>query len=226
MRLSISFASESRQQYTDITQNSQHKEKKFTPFVLNVTSQFVCLPGGDVLRLHQLLDWWREKNSGSCSRLILVLDCDNSLPWVKEIRSVEGPYVAVQGATLTREANAELEASPQLGDFTSQWVEYNCNPNSSIRWSETGRAVSATYGVSKHWSDYTLPLPTGSDVTSHWSMYFPQVMYPVVRLVLWPSEQNSTWLCSFCLRYVRRLKLTWFPPAVLDTEQGFKLVRS
>lgn len=212
--------------YTEITQHSQQKQNKFTSFVLYPISLFVCLPGGDILRLNQLLDWWREKNSSSCSRLIVVLDCDNSLPWVREVRNVEGPYVAVQGATLTREANMELEDAPQLGDFTSQWVEYNCNPNSSIQWSERGRAVSATYGISKHWSDYTLPLPTGSDVTNHWSMYFPQIMYPVVQLVLWPSEQNSTWLCSFCLRYVKRIKLNWFPPAVLDTEQGFKLVRS
>ncbi|MEQ2272431.1 hypothetical protein XENORESO_000151 [Xenotaenia resolanae] len=185
-----------------------------------------ALAGGDVLRLDQLLEWWREKNGSFCSRLIVVLDCENSLPWVKEVRRVEGLYMAVQGASLARVADAEQQDPPQLGDFTAQWVDYNCNPNSSVRWSERGRAVSAAYGVSKHWSDYTLHLPTGSDVTNHWSMYFPRLTYPVVQLAVWCGGLNLLWICSFCLRYLRRVKLNWFPPAVLDTEQGFKLVRS
>lgn len=185
-----------------------------------------ALAGGDTLRLKQLLDWWREKNGGFCSRLILVLDCNNSLPWVKEIRKVERLHVAVQGATLARVADVELQDPPQLGDFTSQWVEYNCNSDSNIQWAERGRAVSAAYGVSKHWSDYTLHLPTGSDVTNHWSVYFPRVTYPVVQLALWCGSLNLLWIFTVCLRCLKRLKLNWFPPAVLDTGQGFKLVRS
>ncbi|XP_042352866.1 LOW QUALITY PROTEIN: transmembrane protein 168-like [Plectropomus leopardus] len=185
-----------------------------------------ALAGGDTLRLDQILEWWREKNGSFCSRLILVLDCDNSLAWVKEVRRVEGLYVAVQGATLTRVTDIELQDPPQLGDFTSQWVEYNCNSNSDIRWSERGRAVCAAYGISKEWGDYKLHLPTGSDVTNHWSIYFPRITYPVVQLALWCGGLNVLWLCSVCLQCLKRIKLNWFPPAILDTGQGFKLVRS
>lgn len=184
-----------------------------------------ALAGGDTLRLEQILEWWREKNGSFCSRLILVLDCDNSLPWVKEIRKVEGLYAAVQGAMLARVRDVEQDP-PQLGDFTSQWVEYNCNLNSNIQWSERGRLISADYGISKHWSDYTLHLPTGSDVTSHWSVYFPRMTYPVVQLALWCGGLNVLWLGSVCVRCLKRVKLNWFPPAILDTGQGFKLVRS
>lgn len=185
-----------------------------------------ALAGGDTLHLDQILEWWREKNSGSCSRLILVLDCENSIPWVKAVRKVEGLYVAVQGAELQRVMDVELQDAPQLGDFTSQWVEFNCNSNSNIQWSERGRTVSATYGISKQWSDYTLHLPTESDVTKHWRMYFPRLTYPVVQLALWCSGLNLLWACSVCLRCLKRIKLNWFPPAVLDTGQGFKLVRT
>lgn len=185
-----------------------------------------ALAGGDTLRLNQILDWWRERNSSFCSRLILVLDCDDARPWVEEIRRVEGLYVAVQGATLGRATDVEHQEPPQLGDFTSQWVEYNCNPNSSVQWSEQGRAVAACYGVSKHWSDFTLHLPTGSDVTNHWSMYFPRLTYPVVQMALWCSSLNLMWLCSAWLRFFKRVKLNLFPPAILDTGQGFKLVKS
>lgn len=185
-----------------------------------------ALAGGDTLRLDQILEWWREKNGSFRSRLILVLDCDNSLPWVKEVRKVEDLYVAVQGATLARATDVEMQDPPQLGDFTSQWVEYNCNSNSNIQWCERGRAVSAAYGISRHWSDYTLHLPTGSDVTNHWSMYFPQITYPVVQLALWCGGLNLLWLCSICLQCLKRVKLNWFPPVILDTGLGFKLVRS
>lgn len=184
------------------------------------------LAGGDTLRLDHILEWWREKNSGFCSRLILVLDCDHSSAWVKEVQKVEGPYVAVQGATLLRVTDVEEQDPPQLGDFTAQWVEYNCNSNSNIQWSETGRAVSAAYGISKYWSDYTLHLPTGNDVANLWSMYFPRMTYPVVKLALWSGVSNELGLCSICLRFLKRVKLNWFPPAILDTGQGFKLVRS
>ena len=183
--------------------------------------------GGDTLRLDQILTWWREKNGASCSRLILVLDCDNSTPWVREVRRAEGIYVAVQGAELARSSrDVELEDAPQRGDFTAQWVECNCNAASDIQWSERGRAVRAAYGVSRHWSDYTLHLPTGSDVTKHWRTYFPRVTYPVVQLALWCGSLNLLWACGVCLRCLRRIKLNWFPPGILDTGQGFKLVRS
>ncbi|KAK7891612.1 hypothetical protein WMY93_023575 [Mugilogobius chulae] len=107
-----------------------------------------ALSGGDVLRMDQLVDWWKEKNGGFCSRLIVVLDCEDSGQWVREVRRVEGVYVAVQGATLSKTPGISAQNTkdvPQLGDFTSQWVEYNCNPHSDIRWSsEEERSTPST----------------------------------------------------------------------------------
>lgn len=184
------------------------------------------MAGGDALRLDTLLEWWREKNGTFCSRLIIVLDCENSQPWVKEVRKVNDQYVAVQGAEMVRVVDIEEADPPQLGDFTRQWVEYNCNPESSISWSEKGRTVKAVYGVSKHWSDYTLHLPTGSDIAKHWMMYFPRITYPLVHLANWFCGLNLFWVCKACFRCLKRLKMSWFLPTVLDTGQGFKLVKS
>ncbi|XP_028810839.1 transmembrane protein 168-A [Denticeps clupeoides] len=187
-----------------------------------------ALAGGDTLRLDQLLDWWRERNSGYCSRLILVLDTENSQPWVKTVQRLEGLYVAVQGADLSsiRSGAEGGNTAPRLGDFTSEWVEYNCSAESGAQWSDMGRGVTAVYGVSKHWSDYTLHLPTGSDVAKHWKTHFPRVTYPLVAVANWCCGLNLLWVCGMCLRCFRRLKLAWFPPSVLDTGQGIKLVRS
>lgn len=185
-----------------------------------------ALAGGESLPLAQLLELWKEKNAGHFSRLILVLDTENSLPWVKEIRRMEGSYVAVQGAELSVKVDPESGDAPLLGDFTAEWVEFNCNPDSDTQWSEKGRTVVAAYGVSKRWSDYTLHLPTGSDVAKHWKTHFPNVTYPMVHLSNWCCGLNLFWLCSVCLRCFRRCKLAWFPPSVLDTGQGIKLVQS
>uniref|UniRef100_W5K2Z6 Transmembrane protein 168 n=1 Tax=Astyanax mexicanus TaxID=7994 RepID=W5K2Z6_ASTMX len=185
-----------------------------------------ALAGGDVLRLNEIAQLWREKNAGYCSRLILVLDTENSLPWVKEVRRVPEVYIAVQGATMLKSVDPEVQDAPQLGDFTSQWVDFNCNPDSPVRWAERGRSVMATYGLSKHWGDYKLHLPTEHDVAKHWKLHFPRLTYPVVQLAHWCGALNLFWLCGIGLRFLRRVKLNWFPPAVLDTGQGFKLVRS
>uniref|UniRef100_A0A146PDB0 Transmembrane protein 168 n=1 Tax=Fundulus heteroclitus TaxID=8078 RepID=A0A146PDB0_FUNHE len=186
-----------------------------------------ALAGGESLHLNQLLEMWREKNGGHGSRLIVVLDTENSLPWVKEVRRLEGIYMAVQGAKLpASRLDPESGDVPLLGDFTSEWVEFNCNPASANQWTEKGRTVMATYGVSKRWSDYALHLPTGSDIAKHWKTHFPKATYPLIHLSNWCCGLNLFWLCSVFLRCFRRYKLAWFPPAVLDTGQGIILVQS
>uniref|UniRef100_A0A8D0C2K0 Transmembrane protein 168 n=1 Tax=Salvator merianae TaxID=96440 RepID=A0A8D0C2K0_SALMN len=185
-----------------------------------------ALAGGDALRLDTLLEWWREKNGSFCSRLIIILDCENSQPWVKEVRKVSDQYIAVQGAELVKVTDIEESDPPHLGDFTREWVEYNCNPESDISWFEKGRMVKAMYGVSKRWSDYTLHLPSESDVAKHWMMYFPHITYPLIHLANWFCGLNLFWICKTCFRCLKRLKMSWFLPTALDTGQGFKLVRS
>ncbi|XP_051911236.1 transmembrane protein 168-A [Hippocampus zosterae] len=186
-----------------------------------------ALAGGESFHLAHLLELWKEKNAGHCSRLILVLDTENSLPWIKEVRRVDGVYVAVQTADSSAAGpDPEAGEGPLLGDFTSEWVEFNCNPNGDAQWCEKGRGVAAVYGVSKRWSDYTLHLPTGSDVAKHWKTHFPKATYPMVHLSNWCCGLNLFWFCSVCLRCFRRCKLAWFPPSVLDTGQGLKLVHS
>ncbi|MEE6517189.1 hypothetical protein FKM82_027250 [Ascaphus truei] len=185
-----------------------------------------ALAGGDTLRFETLLEWWREKNGAFCSQLIIVLDTESSKPWVKEVRQVKDQYIAVQGAEMARVVDIEEADPPQLGDFTKEWVEFNCNPDNDINWAEKGRTVKALYGVSKHWSDYTLHLPTESDVAKHWMIYFPRITYPLVHFANWSGSLNLFWPCEVCYRCLKRLKMNWFLPAILNTGQGFKLVKS
>ncbi|XP_077567267.1 transmembrane protein 168-A-like [Stigmatopora nigra] len=179
-----------------------------------------ALAGGDTLSLDQLLVWWREKNSAYRSRLILILDCDHSLPTVKAARHVEGVHLAVQAATAPPRT-----AQYHPGEFLSHWVAHNCDGDGSDPWARRVGAPAAIYGVSTRWSDYTPHLPDG-ELGDHWRVYFPRVAHPMVRTALWCGGLSLLWPCGACLRCVKRLKLKWFPPAALDTGHGFKLVRS
>ncbi|XP_048463362.1 transmembrane protein 168 isoform X1 [Rhincodon typus] len=185
-----------------------------------------ALAGGETLRLETIMEWWKEKNADFCSRLIIVLDSENALPWIKDVRRLSETFIAVQGAKLAKEVNIEEADPPQLGDFTKDWVEYNCNLDNNISWSDKGRTIMADYGISKSWSDYTLHLPTGNDVAKHWMIYFPRITYPLIHLADWCGRLNLFWMCNVCFRCFKRLKMRWFPPTVLDTGQGFKLVKS
>ncbi|KAG2459771.1 transmembrane protein 168 [Polypterus senegalus] len=185
-----------------------------------------ALAGGETLQFSNFIEWWMEKNGNFCSRLIIILDTQHANPWVKEVKQIADLYVAIQGAEIVKNFDIEEADPAQLGDFTMQWVEYNCNSDSTIRWSEQGRSLKAVYGVSKCWSDYVLHSPTGSDVAKHWMTYFPRVTFPLVYLANWCCGLNLLWACSIFLKCFRRLKLRWFPPNILDTGQGFKLVKS
>uniref|UniRef100_A0A4W5Q8X3 Transmembrane protein 168 n=1 Tax=Hucho hucho TaxID=62062 RepID=A0A4W5Q8X3_9TELE len=88
--------------------------------------------------------------------------------------------------------------------------------------SERGRTVTAICGNYKHWSDYTLHLPTGSDITKHWKMYFPRMTYHVPQLVSWFCGLNMLWLCSICLQFLR-VKLNWFPQPYLTRARGSRV---
>uniref|UniRef100_A0A8C5FPT2 Transmembrane protein 168 n=1 Tax=Gadus morhua TaxID=8049 RepID=A0A8C5FPT2_GADMO len=48
----------------------------------------------------------------------------------------------------------------------------------------------------------------------------------MIHQAVTPCNLNLFWGGGFFQRYLRRLKLKWFPPAILDTGQGFKLVSS
>lgn len=186
-----------------------------------------ALAGNETLHLAQLLDLWKEKNAGHCARLIVVLDTESSPAWVRDVRRVDGAYVAVQGAEPSHAAaDPEAGGAARLGDFTAEWVDFNCGADSDAQWSDKARGAAAVYGVSKRWSDYALHLPTGSDVAKHWKTHFPKATYPMVHLSNWCCGLNVFWLCGACLRCFRRCKLAWFPPAVLDTGLGIKLVHS
>ena len=178
-----------------------------------------------MLKLDTILDWWRDRNESSGSRLILILDTEFSHQWIREVCRISGhQYVGVQTCTVSKTSDPEI-SQPGIGDFTMDWIDYNCTDNNHIDWKDKERLVKAVYGVSRHWSDFRFHLPTKEDIAIHWHSNFPRLTGPFVNCL--QIENMSIFSCCDCvLKCLKRKKMTWLPPAQLDTGHGFKLIRS
>ncbi|KAK1335231.1 hypothetical protein QTO34_004815 [Cnephaeus nilssonii] len=182
-----------------------------------------ALAGGDILRLDTLLEWWREKNGSFCSRLIIILDSENSTPWVKEVRKISDQYIAVQGAEMMKTIDIEEADPPQLGDFTKDWVEYNCNSNNNICWTEKGRKVKAVYGVFEAVDNYGIGMPTDSIVDRYWFGADSRISAPFIRFASCLFNFNSFKIGDHLFLCMVSLLVCQLVPSVLDLCEGFVL---
>ncbi|XP_002739520.1 transmembrane protein 168-like [Saccoglossus kowalevskii] len=182
---------------------------------------------GDVsLKFETLVEWWNEACADSGSRLIIVMDTKYSQGWIKQARRDRESYIAVQSFITEKSTDPETGTSINIGDFTSEWVDYNCSSETDVNWSQQGRVVRASYGVSRRWSDFSFHSPTEQDIESHWQNSFPSITRPFIKVLSIPGNTNIFGCCDPCIRCVKRCKMKWLSPLVIDTGHGFKLVRS
>ncbi len=182
------------------------------------------------LSLDILLEWWRELHSETQARLILVLDTNNSHAWVRQVRSLNHDYVAVQ--TYRRKKHIPVDdleegSKVQIGDFTAEWVTYNCSiVGTYADWLDKQRPIEAIYGTSRCWTNFTFRLPNDQDMEFHWDANFPKVTKPLIRVTNFPKVGKLCYCCSAVFRCLRRKRMMWLPPLELHTGHGFHLVRS
>lgn len=178
------------------------------------------------LSLDTILEWWQEKNKGSGARLLFVMDTLHSYHWARQVSYVKDAFVAVQTCKFLPKRDPESSTESGIGDFTLDWIDYNCGRPLSMTWSEKGRPIQSVFGVSRIWTDFSFHLPTEHDFAQHWDNNFPKLTRPLIRAVNFP-QTGSLCCCSDCVtRWVKRKKMRWLPPKEIDTGHGFKLVRS
>ena len=179
------------------------------------------------MKLDTILEWWREWNNDNGSRLILVLDSLHSHQWVREVRHLASDIVGIQTCRFVTSVDPEEAATVSPGDFTADWVKYNCCEEHEVNWRSPDRSVRAVYGLSRCWADFQFHLPTEADMEQHWDTSFPRITKPLIRITNLPGRGLGL-LCCFqpLIRCLRRKRLLWLPPAHLDTGHGFRLVRS
>lgn len=184
------------------------------------------ISGDTSLAFEKILDWWTETNEDCGSRLIIIQDVTNNGSWLKQVRKVSEQFVALQCASVSKSTDPETGVKSGVGDFTREWVGFNCTVESSSSWREQGRKVKAMYAVSKCWSDFQFQMPTELDMEQHWQHNFPKSTHPIIRLLQIPTSLDLCSVLSVFTSCFRRWKMKWMPPMILDTGHGFKLVRS
>ncbi|CAH1782885.1 unnamed protein product [Owenia fusiformis] len=185
-----------------------------------------ALAGDNSLNLDTLLEWWREKDGGSGSRLVLILDTWHSHQWLRPVRRIKDCYVALQTSIISKYADEETVSATNIGDFTKEFMYFNCENEAEIDFTEKNRVIRALYTVSRSWTDFMFHLPTEEDITNHWNSNFPKLTRPLIKATNLPGLSSLCCCCDCVFRCLRRKKMRWLPPNELDTGHGFKLVRS
>lgn len=185
-----------------------------------------ALAEDSTMKFETLLEWWQEYNSTSGARLVLVLDSVYSHQWLRQVSRLHDDYVAVQTCKIRKSNDPEITESFRVGDFTSDWIEYNCGNASEVNWSDKEQQVMPVYGVSRCWTDFTFHLPTQQDIAEHWHANFPRVTQPLIRATNFPHVGSMSFCCDCLLRCIKRKRMHWLPPMECDTGHGFTLIRS
>ncbi|XP_071809907.1 transmembrane protein 168-like [Asterias amurensis] len=186
-----------------------------------------ALADNEVFKFESILELWQEASiKDSQSRLILIQDANSCVDWLKQIPKNTTNVIALQGCVIGKSKDPETGASVAVGDFTHEWVDFNCSSESShtATWKEEGRNVKAVYAVSRMWSEFEFHRPTDEDIEEHWQQSFPRLTHPLIKVLRIPSALDKyNFSCWNCLK---RWKMKWLPPHVINTGHGFKLVRS
>lgn len=205
------------------TSNSDHEIQ----INKSLVSQYYLLPffvGDERLKLDQLLEWWRVLSPDYDSRLLLVVDTEQSYHWVHQIASTSHLYTAIQTWQSKVSLDSELGSCTKIGTFTIDWVDYNCSATGKVNWRSYDQTTQAVYAVSNSWTDFQFRSPTPADIVNYWNSNFQKTAKLMIDVTN-GLRINATCLCSDCvLRCLRRKKMKWLPPLEYDTGHGFKLV--
>ena len=176
------------------------------------------------------MEWWRQYHEETEARLILVLDTSHSASWVRNVRALYDDFVAIQTYRQTNKVitdDLEGGSKARVGDFTSEWVTYNCSIIGKYSdWLDKERPIEALYGTSRCWTNFVFRLPNEQDMDHHWDANFPKITKPLIKVTNFPKIGNICFCCHAITKCMRRKRMLWLPPFELHTGHGFHLVRS
>ena len=91
----------------------------------------------------------------------------------------------------------------------------------------TQNGIRPTYGVSRPWTDFSFKMPSAAEFDQFSQTHFPRLLLPVLKFSALPFVYLSSLCCCVeaAWKMVRRCKMTWFPPAVLNLGHDFKLMK-
>lgn len=129
----------------------------------------------------------------------------------------------IQTLYVRREAEALQEFA--IGDFTRDWVDYNCNKDSEIYTDTYQSPIVVTYGISAYWSSFNFQEPTLDEMDKHWQENFSMKLRPILQLLDVFDQNRICCICRFVGRCVALCKIWMWTPSHLDIGHGFRFVR-
>lgn len=121
----------------------------------------------------------------------------------------------------------EAEAYPEfnIGDFTMNWVDFNCNPQSEVYASGYESPIIVTYGVSPYWSNFNFQQPSKEEVGKYWQENLSVNLRPLVYLSDLFTRNELCCICRAITSCFALSRMFLWPPDQLDVGHGFKFVR-
>ena len=127
--------------------------------------------------------------------------------------------------TLYVRKEAEVSQEFSIGDFTRDWVDFNCNRDSEV-YSNTFRSpIVVTYGISTYWSYFRFHEPSIDEMNKHWQENFSMQLKPLIQLYSFFEGIKLCCVCSWVSQCFSCLRLYLWTPNQLDIGHGFKFVR-
>ncbi|XP_075257769.1 transmembrane protein 168-like isoform X3 [Convolutriloba macropyga] len=178
---------------------------------------------GTAITLSNILEWWREKVDDKSSRLIIMVDSAYGHQWNKSVKLCKNVCIGLQTLQIPRTKKKDVDITLKTGEFTRDWIQFNSS-NETKDMNGLSIPQFAYYSVSPLWSDYTFKMPSDSDIMSHSQLHFPRFTWPFIKIVSCPYWSINLILCEPVIALLRRLKMQWLPPKILDTGHGFYFV--
>ena len=178
---------------------------------------------GSTITLGNILEWWREKMDDKSSRLIIMVDSLHGHQWKKQIKTCNNVCIGLQTLYIPDTKKRDIDINLKTGEFTRDWIQFNSGTEVK---DINGLSIPefSYYAVSPSWSDYCFKMPNDSDIMSHSQLHFPRFTWPFIKIVSCPYWSLNIILCDPIFASLRRLKMKWLPPKILDTGHGFYFI--
>ena len=121
--------------------------------------------------------------------------------------------------------DAEKLQEFSIGDFTRDWVDYNCNKDSEVYTDSYRTPIVVTYGISAFWSNFKFQEPSVDEMDKHWKENFSLSLKPLLQLLALFDRNKLCCMCNCAGKCLTLMKYWLWTPSHLDIGHGFKFVR-
>ena len=213
----------------DFFAQSTHEGPRFDTYILYYSGPTLpdsgdwALTNGGSLALSDLTQLWRDANVSDSSRLVVIVDSAHAHHWTRPVWRNTSDMIALQ---TYRPGRSKLAADDDV-----RFTEYYCQQLATQAPGTDAQPASSrcrpAYAVSRRWASFAFHAPSTADTNAYWADVVPRPLHACMRPILALVGVNCGRFVPLGAlnRWLRACRLRIWPPALLDTQHGFRLVR-